>query len=109
MTGVTRESSATARPRSDSGEPWDERPDPVKPVDNGITAKSSSIDNYSTMRRDLTYEYNEQELEDGDLPTLTLSHSRSGGKGVNAQQQQKANLRTPSQEAEYKKQMEFIL
>ena len=109
MTGVTRESSATARPRSDSGEPWDERPDPVKPVDNGITAKSSSIDNYSTMRRDLTYEYNEQELEDGDLPTLTLSHSRSGGKGVNAQQQQqqKANLRTPSQEAEYKKQMEF--
>ena len=115
MTGVTRESSApaTARPRSHSGEPWDEQQPGSSATGSETAAKSNSnntIDNYSTMRRDLTYAYNEQELEDGDLPTLSLSQSRSGINGTTAAasaQQQINILRSPSQEAEMKKQKDF--
>lgn len=116
MTGVTRESSATAtaHPRSHSGEPWDEQQPGSSATGSNTAAMSNAknnIDNYSTMRRDLTYTYNEQELEDGDLPTLSLSQSRSGINGTTAAaasaQQQSNNLRSPSQEAEIKKQKEF--
>lgn len=84
MVGSTFESfleSSDGRPRdrSDSGQPWDERPASNA---NGTAGKTNNANNSSTMTGD---PYNskykeEEELEDGDLPRLKLTRSTSNGK-----------------------------
>lgn len=84
MVGSTWESSVEnpdvdGRPRcrSDSGQPWDERP---ASNTNNTGSKISNANSSTTMRRDhYGSNYTEEELEDGDLPRLNLTRSTSNG------------------------------
>jgi len=100
MMGVkTATAGRPASTRSDGTEPWDERPQADATINDHNEASGGNkpnLDNQSTMRRDMPYGYSEQELEDGDLPTLSLSQKPPSS----------TRLASPSR-FELKKQREF--